>query len=126
MKKCLIPIVAITALLGACSSKPQMVDARAGRHFVFNTSVGRELVVRLDSNPSTGYDWRQDYDASMLSLAGTKFEPSHAPGQASGRGGMLTLRFKALRAGETKMTLIYSRGWEYESAEQKMLTVSID
>lgn len=126
MKKWLIPIMAVTTLLGACSSKPQLLDARAGKHFVFNISAGREFIVKLDSNPSTGFDWRQDYDASMLTLAGTRFDPTRAAGEASGSGGLLTLRFKALRAGETKMTLIYSRGWEHQAAEQKEFTVSID
>jgi len=124
MKKWLVPFLVVAGLLGGCSSVTQQVDARVGKNFVFSTGVGREFTVTLTANPSTGYDWHRDYDPSMLNLAGIAFEP--AAGAALGSGGTMTMRFKALKAGETMMTLRYSRGLEVQAADQKVFTVSID
>ncbi len=124
MKKWLIPILAVAGLFGACSSGSQHVDARVGKNFVFSTSVGSEFTVELSANPSTGYDWCRDFDPSMLTLAGIAFDPG--PGATLGSGGTLSLRFKALKPGDTKMTLFYVRGSETQAADQKILTVSID
>ncbi len=124
MKKWLVPVLAVAGLLWGCSSTTQHVDARVGKSFVFSTGVGSEFTIMLTANPSTGYDWSRDYDPSMLNLAGVGFEP--ATGAALGSGGTMTLRFKALKSGETKMTLRYSRGPEAQVAEEKVFSVSID
>ncbi len=42
-----------------------------------------------------------------------------------GAGGIELFRFKALKTGETEITLVYKRLWEEESITQKVFTVSI-
>ena len=42
-----------------------------------------------------------------------------------GAGGTDYYQFKALKVGETEITVTYKRSWETESAEQKVFTVDI-
>lgn len=77
-------------------------------------SSGQILVIRLDSNPSTGYGWgRTDADSTVL----VQDEDAEFKEGASGQGlvgasGVETLRFKAAQAGETTLELGYRRPWE--------------
>ncbi len=43
-----------------------------------------------------------------------------------GAGGVDYFRFKALKAGETEIYMVYKRSWEEEGIEQKVFTVNID
>ena len=43
-----------------------------------------------------------------------------------GAGGVDYFRFKALKAGEAEITMVYKRPWEEESIDQKVFTVNID
>jgi inhibitor of cysteine peptidase len=72
---------------------------------------GDVLVVRLRSNPSTGYAWRVCSGARpVLVLVGRRYVPPRdgllgAPGTA-------VLRFRAARAGKTVLRLAYARSWQ--------------
>jgi len=43
-----------------------------------------------------------------------------------GAGGVDYFRFKALKAGETQITMVYKRSWEETWIEQKVFTVNIE
>ena len=68
-------------------------------------------MVRLASNPSTGYDWRVvKYGKELLSLEEETYIP---PENARiGQGGDKRFVFKALKAGSTVLELAYYRPWE--------------
>lgn len=73
---------------------------------------GQTLVVALEANPTTGYDWLLDSepDAAVLSVVGQEFEaPS---GERVGAPGVTIWRFRAVSAGETSFQLGYARAWE--------------
>jgi len=90
-------------------------------------SVNQEFVIALDSNPTTGYDWEESYDESMLSLVEDKYEPDEKAAGLFGAGGTQYFQFKALKVGETEVTLVYKRPWEEPSPQDvtKVFTVSI-
>ncbi|QLY30097.1 protease inhibitor I42 family protein [Nocardia huaxiensis] len=89
---------------------------------------GQRLVVRLKSNPSTGYSWGiQSEDQSILMQDG---EPGYEqdPGPSMpGKGGTAVWAFRAITAGTTTLEMVYARPWEPASdANQKFaLTVKV-
>jgi len=62
----------------------------------------------------------------MLKLVEKTYEQSkEAKSPVVGAGGTEFFRFQALKAGETKITMVYMRTWEAQSADHKVFTVKI-
>jgi len=77
--------------------------------------LGQILVVTLESNPSTGYQWEiLENDESVLKQFGqAEFKPSDTSEQPMvGAGGWEIFRFKAVSAGQATLELVYHRTWE--------------
>jgi predicted secreted protein len=70
--------------------------------------VNQEVIIALGSDPTTGYIWEASYDQTMVELVDKTYEPGvgAAPGTA---GGTDYFRFKALKKGETKITMVYKQ-----------------
>jgi uncharacterized protein YggE/predicted secreted protein len=78
------------------------------------TSVNEEFEVTLDSNPSTGYEWRvASVDETIARLIDDKYVPSDSG--LVGAGGKQILTFETLKEGKTTIVLEYVRPWEPES-----------
>jgi inhibitor of cysteine peptidase len=92
-----------------------------------NLNVGETLVVRLASNPSTGYTWEtKDLDTQMLEQVGeAAFESPDTPPDLVGAGGILVRTFKALEPGTTTLTLVYHRPWETDVAPLQTFSVTV-
>ncbi|MFC1933048.1 protease inhibitor I42 family protein [Chloroflexota bacterium] len=124
MKRSLIMVTAVvvaTCLVAGCVSGGGIyIDPEK----TINSSVGSEFAIALDSNPTTGYDWEVSYDDNMLTLGDKEYTMEKCPGLV-GAGGTQYFTFKALKKGETKITLDYQRSWEGESINQKVFTVNI-
>jgi inhibitor of cysteine peptidase len=87
--------------------------------------LGDEIVITLDSNPSTGYTWEaENLDTTMFKSSG---EPIFTRGDSTlvGSGGTLTLTFKALKTGNSTLTLIYHRPWETGVSPINTFTVNV-
>ncbi len=95
-----------------------------------NIDVDQEFVIALGSNITTGYSWQASYDETMLELVGgqSEYEPSEEAEEGLvGAGGIEYFRFKALKAGETEITLVYKQPWAGGGiSETKVFTVNID
>ena len=72
---------------------------------------GQTLVLKLASNPTTGYDWEiVDLNGAILEQVG---EVDHkADSGLIGSGGVNTYTFKAVGSGNMQLTLVYHRSWE--------------
>jgi len=115
-------ILAIGLLAGCAGGIETYTDADK----TINANVNEEFVITLDSNPTTGYNWEEDYDEAMLKLVESKYEMSKQAEEGMvGAGGTQYFRFQALKTGKTEITLTYKRSWETESADQKVFTVDI-
>ncbi|MCZ7528184.1 MAG: protease inhibitor I42 family protein [Acidimicrobiia bacterium] len=75
---------------------------------------GQELVIELESNPTTGYSWSLTTppDDRILSYVESTYEPFETHEDLVGSGGTERLRFRAEGAGETVIELRYVRSWE--------------
>jgi inhibitor of cysteine peptidase len=111
----------ITCLVAGCSGE---AEAYIDQGETINTSVDKEFVIALDSNPTTGYNWEVSYDDTMLSLEYEEYSSEKCEGLV-GAGGTQYFAFKALKAGETRIETIYKRNWEEESIDQRDFTVNI-
>ena len=75
-------------------------------------SVGQSLVVTLESNETTGYKWSlvQNSDNSVLSNTGDKYIAPQTT--LLGAPGHEEWTFKALKKGNSTISMAYSRIWE--------------
>ena len=89
-----------------------------------NIGVNQEFVIALGSNPTTGYSWQESHDQTRIELVKWNYEEEAKEGVV-GAGGIEYFRFKALKAGQTEITLVYQRLWEEEILEQKVFTVYV-
>ncbi len=75
---------------------------------------GEEFAIVLESNPTTGYQWKlaEELDAEVITLVKTEYkEPDE---ELLGASGEEKWTFKAEGLGETSITLAYVRPWEEE------------
>ena len=124
MKKFMVLVVAsilAVSLLAGCGGVRTYVDPEEK----ITVGIEDEFIIALDSNPTTGYDWEESYDDSMLSLVDDRYELDEKAEGLVGAGGTQYFQFKALKAGQTEITLVYKRHWETEILEQKVFTVEI-
>ena len=126
MKRFLIlvtaPILA-TCLIAGCEG-----GAKTYTDLGQTISIGanQEFVIALGSNPTTGYMWQESHDETVLELVEKTYELGEkAKEGAVGASGVEYFRFKTLKTGETKITMVYKRAWEKEPVDQKVFTVDI-
>jgi len=82
---------------------------------------GEEFAIVLESNPTTGYQWKLNraLDGKIVTLEKTEFEPPEE--ELLGAPGEERWTFKAHELGRTTIELAYVRPWEVE-AERPALT----
>jgi inhibitor of cysteine peptidase len=106
----LLTAVVVSAISGCAAQAALALEAEDnGREITLQK--GQILTITLPGNPSTGYSWMMvDPEASILRQVG---EPEFkADSELVGAPGTLTLRFEAVEAGQTDLTLGYQRPWE--------------
>ena len=109
----LMALILTLALFSGCGSRDLLVTA-SDHQGKIRLQTGETLVIRLESNPTTGYSWQvMEIDNSLLEQEGDpEYEPSPGNDGMVGAGGEETIRFKALAPGKTRLTLGYMRPWE--------------
>jgi len=70
------------------------------------------VTVRLDENPSTGYQWDAE-NIEGLEIVGDSFERA---GDAMGTGGVRVLQFRLLEKGSYRLSIRKWRDWEGENS----------
>ena len=129
----LIPLVALAALgvsllLGAAAASAARADTitvgEAANGSCRTLQRGDFLVVRLRSNPSTGYTWRvRSVTRPVLTLAGRSYVPPQdgllgAPGTA-------IFRFRAAAFGRKVLRLAYARPWDAGTRPARTFTLRL-
>ena len=139
--KLVLTCAMVTILLGllACSpaSKVSVDASHAGKEV--KVAVDGLLIVTLESNPTTGFEWRYEEevkdtlhiltgipDETVLALVGQKFVAPEA-GAPPGTGGEEVWTFKAIGKGTTELSLEYSQPWEggMKASETFVLTIVV-
>jgi len=128
MKKFLILItvaVIATSLVAGCVGE---VKTYIDSGQTIDIGVNQEFVIAIGANPTTGYDWEVSLDETMLELVEKIYKLAEEAEEYKvvGGSGVDYFRFKALKAGETEITMVYKRSWEEEDIDQKLFTINIE
>ncbi len=118
----MVAVIAASLIAGCASGVKTYTDSGQA----ISVGANQEFIIALDSNPTTGYSWQESHDETIIKLV----EKTYKQGEQAekglvGAGGVEYFRFKALKAGETRITMTYQRPWEKEALEQKVFTVKI-
>jgi inhibitor of cysteine peptidase len=91
-----------------------------------NVSVGTQLALTLDENPTTGFSWELEL-SSGLSVVSDSYQTTPGREGMPGAGGTHTWTIEATTAGTQTIAGYYSRPWENPpvDAETFMLTVEV-
>jgi inhibitor of cysteine peptidase len=120
----ILMLVAASLLAAGCIGAAKTYDDPGQ---TVDIGINQEFIIALGSNPTTGYSWQASYDQTRLELVGGESEyKEEAEEGVVGAGGIEYFRFKALKAGQADITLVYEQPWEGgESGATKVFTVEI-
>jgi len=94
----------------ATTPAPVELGLQASGHMI-QLEPGQKLVITLESNPSTGFDWHVvKYADTLLALEEDAYVPP--PNARIGQGGTHRFVFTALERGSSVLELAYYRPWE--------------
>jgi predicted secreted protein len=108
MKKITLLITLIFILLSACGRNDKSTLKVSDPQQAIVVDAGGEFTVVLEANPTTGYRWNiaGDLEQGMVKLVKNEYVSTSDPSMVGG-GGLDVWTFKALRQGETQVTLGY-------------------
>ena len=123
----LIITAALFVLVGCSPARANaktvtLTEADAGK--TIELQNGNLLVVTLDGNITTGFNWEMvPQTPAVLKQQG---EPETTPdSSALGAGGKISLKFQAVQTGQASLTLIYHRSFEKDVPPEKTFEVTI-
>ena len=90
------------------------------------TTAGKEFVITLDANVTTGYEWQltKPIDDSLIKLVHSEYVPDKTG--LVGSGGKSIWTFKAVRSGKTQISFKYIRPWEKDIPPVKEAVYIVD
>lgn len=83
------------------------------------------LVVRLQSNPSTGYSWTYTLNGDEVLRLDSVTGEAPAPNGMVGVPGEQVWSFRAQGSGRAVLTYVYARSWEKDAAPAKTFTLTV-
>ena len=94
---------------GGSGSTIELTAADAGT--TVQAKVGDPIVITLEANPTTGYDWhlQPGLDEAVVTFVKQTYEQGAAASGVVGAGGEDTIEFKAVGAGTTTISLAYTQ-----------------
>lgn len=100
----------------------QLTEESSGQRY--DIVVGQEALLRLGSNPTTGYHWSlADSHSAVMAVVG---EPAYqGPAEPRpGAGGTETWRLKAMTAGRATLVFEYRRPWDKVLPPGRTVTIT--
>jgi len=126
---CTIGVIVLCFGLVGCSSGPMEVavdGSYSGK--TIDLGVGGVLLVTLDSNATTGFEWEltKNSNKGVLETVGNKYEAPKETGMV-GAPGKEVWNFNGLTKGKSTITMEYSQPWDggTKAAEAFTLTVNV-
>lgn len=115
MSKLIAAVFCAAALLAGCATEAPTVvvlsDAPSGARIA--VAPDNMLVIRVQSNPSTGYGWTFSCaQSNVLSFAGSTYEDLNHDPRICGAPGLESFSYKVLAEGDAEVEGHYARCWE--------------
>ena len=124
-------VISITILSGSYAGGIQLVGKEntscTNPEKPVHVKVGETFSIVLDSNPSTGYQWRLIYPldgGNPLKLISSKYGALKM--DLEGAGGKEIWTFEALSVGQKKIVFEYLRAWEKDKEPIKRMTFTVN
>ena len=112
MKKIILFVLVVVSVASFCfaekSKQAKVIEVQAGQNFT----------ITLKANATTGYQWQfaKPLDESIFQLISSEYLADKT--KLVGAGGKQVWIFKALKAGQTTISLKYVRPWEKNTLPQ--------
>ena len=130
MKRCVLAL-GVMSLLTSCA--PSLFPVEMPVTASLSDSGGtaslipyQPLVVRLPSNPSTGYIWSYAIAGDDVLRLETVDGESAGPNGLMGAAGEQVWSFRAQGAGRAVLTYVYARSWEKNTPPAKIFTLNVE
>jgi len=90
-------------------------------------AAGQALLVRLPSNPTTGYRWVyvEPKDAVLRVDGPSALEAAQSAGNTASAGGTEIWKLAPLQAGQQQLRFEYRRPWELDVAPSQVATYAV-
>ena len=109
----LLMAVMTAALLGCAGEKAAGGKVYGKENTSISVRAGEELTIKLDENPTTGYQWSYTVsDESIVALSSDEYVTDSTAEDVEGAGGQRVLTFKAKSKGSAVIDMVYERSWE--------------
>ncbi len=119
-----LAMAALLLMAGCSGSKTKTYSDPATE---ISVKAGREFIIALKANATTGFSWEAAFDESMLQLVSQNYMPDDNKEGMVGVGGTDHFRFKALASGITRAELTYRQPWaEGEGEYGQRLTFMVE
>ena len=84
------------------------------------------ILVELNANPTTGYDWLQDSIGSNVNIADSGYMVNNSRNNLAGAPGRKYFLVQAVSVGQTQFKLVYCRPWNNNDvAGRYQLTINV-
>jgi inhibitor of cysteine peptidase len=92
-----------------------------------NAKVGSQLVIELQSNRTTGYQWGLSGtpDPAVVKKISSKYVQPENAQQRLGAGGVEDWTFEAVGKGSTKIDMVYTRSFEQQATPAQSFTFDV-
>ena len=87
--------------------------------------VNEPFTISLPANPTTGYEWKADYDYVLLKQENAEFERATTETKRVGSGGTSVFVFLPIKPGKSTIYFVYKRSWENIVADTRAFHVEI-
>lgn len=89
--------------------------------------VGEDFIIRLEGNPSTGYNWdfQKGFDTTMAKFIKSETKSTNQDENVVGAPSVFSWTFTALKEGSTEATLVYKRQWESDPVNDKTVIIQV-
>jgi inhibitor of cysteine peptidase len=111
-------------IVGEIAGMSEIVITPSDQGKIFEANQGELIVIRLEENPTTGYQWEMGaVDSQIIEILDSDYSPTSGTGV--GGGGTHTFRFRAKSPGRGKIQLRLRRSWEPVDAAIERFEVNI-
>ena len=87
--------------------------------------VNEPFTISLPANPTTGYEWKADYDYVLLKKENAEFERATTETKRVGSGGTSVFVFLPIKPGKSTIYFVYKRSWENIVADTRAFHVDV-
>ena len=92
---------------------------------LIRAKVNEPFTISLPANPTTGYEWKADYDYVLLKQESAEFERATTETKRVGSGGTSVFVFMPIKPGKSTIYFVYKRSWENIVADTRVFHVDV-